>query len=384
MRGCALVQASQPGNTMTSAATPHIAFYAPLKAPDHPVPSGDRLMARQLLAALRGGGADVAVVSYLRSFLRDPADGQTAAQITADAVVEVARLAADWQRHGPPALWFCYHPYYKAPDLIGPPLCARYGVPYVTAESSWSGRRNVGHWADAQRQVRAGLDQAALNICLTARDQRGIIEVAPAAKTARLLPFIDPTSFMAASLPEPGRLVSVAMMRTGDKLSSYRLLAQALAHLIALPWRLTIIGDGPARPDVAVAFATLCPRLDWTGTLPRDAVAAHLSRAALFVWPGCGEAYGLAYLEAQAAGLPVVATGTAGVPEVVEHGLTGLLAPPDDPAAYADAIRHLLTDAPARDALAAACRPRVLARHSSDAAARRLAALLAPLLKARR
>ena len=42
-----------------------------------------------------------------------------------------------------------------------------------------------------------------------------------------------------------------------------------------------------------------------------------------YVWPGTGEAYGIAYMEAQAAGLPVVAQKTAGVPEVVKDGVTG-------------------------------------------------------------
>jgi len=51
-----------------------IAFYAPLKSPDHPVPSGDRLMARMLIAALRIGGHEVAIASDLRSFMAKPSD----------------------------------------------------------------------------------------------------------------------------------------------------------------------------------------------------------------------------------------------------------------------------------------------------------------------
>ena len=62
---------------------------------------------------------------------------------------------------------------------------------------------------------------------------------------------------------------------------------------------------------------------------------------ALYVWPGCGEAYGLAYLEAQAAGLPVVAQDIAGVPDVVRDGETGVLTPAGDAAAFADAIATL-------------------------------------------
>ena len=54
-----------------------------------------------------------------------------------------------------------------------------------------------------------------------------------------------------------------------------------------------------------------------------------------YVWPGTGEAYGIAYMEAQAAGLPVVAQKTAGVPEVVKDGVTGTLTAAGDASAFA-------------------------------------------------
>ena len=53
------------------------------------------------------------------------------------------------------------------------------------------------------------------------------------------------------------------------------------------------------------------------GRAAPDEMPSSICRGAIYAWPGCGEAYGLAYLEAQAAGLPVVAQETAGVPEVV-------------------------------------------------------------------
>ena len=63
---------------------------------------------------------------------------------------EAARLTKLWHRDGKPDLWFTYHPYYKAPDLIGPELASAFAVPYVTAEASYSRRRNAGLWADSQ------------------------------------------------------------------------------------------------------------------------------------------------------------------------------------------------------------------------------------------
>jgi len=171
--------------------------------------------------------------------------------------------------------------------------------------------------------------------------------------------------------------VTVAMMRAGDKLDSYRLLAEALARLGTASWRLAILGDGPERAAVQALFARFgADRIDWHGECAPAAVAEALSQGALYVWPGCGEAYGLAYLEAQAAGLPVVAQALAGVPEVVTDGVSGRLTAAGDIDGYAAAIDGLLADAPARCRLAAAARQNVIDHHSIDAAADRLDRLL--------
>jgi glycosyltransferase involved in cell wall biosynthesis len=357
---------------------PSIAFYAPLKSPDHPVPSGDRLMARHLRTAL---GAGVQLASGLRSYLRDPQDAAGAASIAAQATAEIERLSTAWQANGPPALWVCYHPYYKSPDLIGPVLCARFGVPYLTVESSVSARRDIGHWAKAQERVREGVAMAALNICLTQRDQAGLLMACPKAATAMLAPFIDPTPFLRTDpVPDRGRLICVAMMRHGDKTQSYAFLSAALQSLTDIPWRLSVIGDGEAQASIKTMFAPIVDRIDWFGALPTTAVAVHLSRASLYVWPGCGEAYGLAYLEAQAAGLPVVAQRIAGVPEVVAEGQGGMLTQAGDITDYAAAIRLLLTDENVRYSLSRKARGQVMRRHSLVAASVRLTGLLARIL----
>jgi glycosyltransferase involved in cell wall biosynthesis len=101
-----------------------------------------------------------------------------------------------------------------------------------------------------------------------------------------------------------------------------------------------------------------------------------LRGAGIYVWPGCGEAYGLAYLEAQAAGLPAVAQHIAGVPEVVRHGITGLLTPAGEIAALAGAIERLLTNETERQELGVAARRFVFEERSLEAAAKRLATIL--------
>ena len=71
----------------------NIAFYAPLKAPGHPVPSGDRLMARMLVACMARAGHLVTVVSDLRAYVGDAADAAGWARVQAGAAGEVVRIA---------------------------------------------------------------------------------------------------------------------------------------------------------------------------------------------------------------------------------------------------------------------------------------------------
>jgi glycosyltransferase involved in cell wall biosynthesis len=354
-----------------------IAFYSPLKSPNHPVPSGDRLMARLLIAALEKGGATVEVVSEFRSFTKEPS-GERLAALKAEAARETDRIAERWRPGGMPDLWFSYHPYYKAPDLLGPVLARRFSIRYVTSEASYSSRRDRMGWEAMQAPVGDAISLASVNICLTERDRAGLIEAVPAAATARLLPFLDASAFLLhPPAPDPRRLVAVAMMRPGDKMDSYRMLAESLVRLADLPWTLEIVGDGPCRADVEALFARLDrDRIIWRGEQDQAEIARILAHCGIYVWPGCGEAYGLAYLEAQAGGLPVVAQAIAGVPEVVVDGETGLLTAAGDVAAYASAIRTLLTNATLRQRLADNARRFIVEQRSMDRAAVRLAAVL--------
>ncbi|HEV2899822.1 MAG TPA: glycosyltransferase family 4 protein [Pseudaminobacter sp.] len=354
-----------------------IAYYAPLKSPDHPVPSGDRQMAQMLKAALQLAGNTVELASEFRSFSATPTVESHAAAL-AEAEREIARLSALWEAGQKPDLWFCYHPYYKAPDLIGPRLTTRFAIPYVTAEASYSGRRNVGIWAQTQADLADSVRKAALNICFTARDRGGLAEIAPQGRFEMLPPFIDVAAFAAPPpTPDLSKLIAVGMMRPGDKMESYRMLARALEMLPHLPWRLSIVGDGACRAEVEAEFSRIAPgRIEWLGERRPAEVPNLLRGAGIYVWPGCGEAYGLAYLEAQAAGLPVVAQHIAGVPEVVRHGITGLLTQAGDIAALAGAIERLLTNGSESLELGAAARRFVFEERSLEAAAKRLATIL--------
>ncbi len=190
-----------------------------------------------------------------------------------------------------------------------------------------------------------------------------------------LPPFLDPGPFAApidrTSYADRVNLVTVAMMRPGDKTRSYAFLAEVLATLpSSLPWHLTIIGDGPERLGVERLFGGIpAGRLTWAGERGPDEVASLFASADLYVWPGFGEAYGIAYLEAQAAGLPVLAMDCGGIASVVNDGETGLLVPEDDGPAYAEALCRLIADPDLRLRLGRAGRRMVLEQRTVDNAA---------------
>ncbi len=120
--------------------------------------------------------------------------------------------------------------------------------------------------------------------------------------------------------------------------------------------------------------------------MPEAALPGYYAAADLYVWPAVREAYGLAMLEAAAAGLPVVAGREGGVEEVVLDGVTGVLTAPGDPGAFAAAIDRLLAEPERRLAMGEAAVRRVAAEHSLARASATLAAALAaaPLIRAAR
>ncbi|WP_376966424.1 glycosyltransferase family 4 protein [Azospirillum sp. A26] len=370
-----------PQSTLSRIAFPRIAFYAPLKPVDHPIPSGDRQMARLILRALEATGP-VEVASGLRIY--DGA-GDPAAQshLTAAAAAERDRLlslyAAEPERR--PALWLSYHVYYKAPDLIGPAIARRLGIPYVVVEATRARKRLTGPWSAFAAAAEAAIEAAALVLCVSARDRQAVEAYGPPGqRVAMLPPFLDlPPAPEAREPGSPPRLLTVAMMRPGDKLASYRLLADALHLVAARPWTLDIVGAGPAAAEVAALFAPFGPRVTLHGACPPDSLAGHYRTADLLVWPGLNEAFGMVYLEAQAQGVPVLAIDNAGTGTVISDGVGGRLTGPA-PEDFAAALSALLADPAALRTLGRSARANVEAHHALTAAAERLRGLLTGLL----
>jgi glycosyltransferase involved in cell wall biosynthesis len=278
-----------------------------------------------------------------------------------------------------PELWFTYHLYHKAPDWLGPPLSTALGIPYVVAEASFAPKQARGPWAQGHRAAEQAIRRADAVIGLNPADRACVLPLlSEPSRWVALKPFVDASRFTvqpkkADRIP---RLIVAAMMRSGDKLASYRILADALRGLLDLDWMLEAVGEGTAQAEVMAAFAPLGRRVLWAGRLDEDAVPIRLAAADFYVWPAINEAFGMALLEAQASGLPVVAGASGGVAEVVAHEVTGLLAPPGDAATFAAAVRRLIVDPGLRQRYGAAARRRVLAEHDLPAAAERLAAVI--------
>ena len=377
-----------------------IAFYAPLKSPVHAIPSGDRRVARLLIEALERAGHQVELVSIFRS-LDIEGDHARQTALRDEGIAHANGLVARW-RDCPaaqrPDFWFTYHVYYKAPDWLGPRVSAALGIPYVIAEASHAPKRAGGLWALGHNAAAEAIGAAALVLCPTRDDVACVEQIVASPGRIRLLPpFLDPAPYQIAACrraeyrtrlcAELGLdtsipwIVVVAMMRPGDKLASYRMLARVLGRLTDLRWSLVVVGDGAAREEVEAALEGSIPgRTRFVGERGADELAEIYAACDLSVWPAINEAYGMAMLEAQAAGLPVVSRAVRGVPDVVCDGSTGLLAPPEDEPALSDLTRVLLVDGARRTQMGRNAAAFVAAKRSIDSAATRIGLALADIV----
>lgn len=168
----------------------------------------------------------------------------------------------------------------------------------------------------------------------------------------------------AADRPSPVRLPAGTLVGAGGRLVPQKnlgTLVEAVARLADdhPDLRLVVTGEGPCRDDLAARARRLdvADRVTFTGYLPERAdVHAVLSRLDLYAMPSHHEGFGVAALEAMAAGLPVVASDIPPLREVV--GDAGVFVDPADPAALAEAIGGLVGDRDRREHLAAVARRR--------------------------
>jgi glycosyltransferase involved in cell wall biosynthesis len=350
-------------------------------------------MARMLFAALRRAGYDVHLASRYIAYSKRP-DAAVMQERRAGALLEAQRLLRGWEASGlRPDLWFSYHPYDKAPDWIGIAVCEALGIPMVTAEPCRTQQEPAAAWTPWRDEAQRGLAMAALHLVMNDDDEAYLRSFVPGDRLLRFVPFLDVDELEDPAPAAPSaawkagdacRLLAVGMLRPGAKLESYRLLAQALEGLQERHWQLAVAGGGPAQGEVRTAFAwDVEDRVRFLGEQSEAQVGALMRSCDLLAWPGCREAYGMVYLEAAVHGKPAAALRTHGVPQVVAHGVGGLLADPPDAAGYRRVLDTLIGDAALRARLGAGARQLVLERHSAERAAALLREAIDPLLRHR-
>ncbi len=241
-------------------------------------------------------------------------------------------------------------------------LAAALGLPYLIT-SHGSDVLRAATWSAG---VRAELTSACAGAAALLFPSRRALERAaaidlPTARGQVLWNGYRRDLFLAPAPPGPrrGPLRVLCVANLVPSKGVDRLLA-AMAELAAAGEAagLTLVGDGPeaGRLHAQAAALGLAPR--WEPRLARPALATAYRDADVFALPAAGEAFGIVYLEAMAAGLPVIAPADEGIAELVGHEREGLLLAENSSAALAAALLRLARDEALRGRLAAAAHAR--------------------------
>jgi N-acetyl-alpha-D-glucosaminyl L-malate synthase BshA len=190
----------------------------------------------------------------------------------------------------------------------------------------------------------------------------------------RVIPnFIDPKLYhrevhechrAALATPDEKILMHISNFRPVKRIRDLLRVFERVQRTV--PSRLVLVGDGPERPraDELAADLGISDRVVFLGKL--ESVAELLACADLFILPSEQESFGLVALEAQACGVPVVGSSDSGLPEVVEHGVTGSLHPVGDVEGMAEGAVSLLRDEARWRAASLAARERAISLYSAD------------------
>jgi glycosyltransferase involved in cell wall biosynthesis len=349
-----------------------ICFYAPFKPLGHPKPSGDLVTARGIVEFFQSRGHAVLAASSLRCrwIYWKPWRWPLLLQERRRVVRRLGGKDLD--------VWFSYHSYYKAPDLLGPYAAARLGVPFVLFQGVFSTKRRRDWKTLPGFHLNRSTLLAARRVFTNKQvDLRNLRRLLPEDRIRYVAPGIHPDEFTfdpharetlrgAWQAGEDPVVLTVAMFRPGVKAEGLAWVIRACGELgrRGRRLRLVIVGDGRERPRLKdLAQAELPGRALFAGQVERSELYRYYSAADLFVFPGIQESLGMVYLEAQSCGLPAVAFDNAGVPEALRHGTTGLLVPMYDGRGFVAAIERLLQDEDLRRRMGANARAHVRRFH---------------------
>jgi glycosyltransferase involved in cell wall biosynthesis len=211
--------------------------------------------------------------------------------------------------------------------------------------------------ADSFRESERAALAAAARVVVTSESTARIVTADYSVQSQRISvvrPGNDPVPPALGSNDAVVHLLSVGSV---VPVKGYDLLIAAVATIADLPWRLTIAGDltrnlaAAARLDADIAAHGLGDRVMVLGAVPPERIMELYLASDVFVLASRFEGYGMVLAEAIAHGLPVVSTMAGAIPDTVPAG-TGLLVPPEDVVALAQALRLLITDPAERQRLA--------------------------------
>jgi alpha-maltose-1-phosphate synthase len=279
-----------------------------------------------------------------------------------------------------------------------------YGVPHLVTVHSleplrpWKAEQLGGGYALSSWCERVAVEAAACVIAVSEGMRADVLAAYPAVPPGRVRVIrngIDTTEYA----PDPATDVldqygidparpSVIFVGRITRQKGVPVLLRAAAALDPVA-QLVLCAGQPDTPELATEVEGLVADLRaarsgviWIPEmLPQRAVIQLLSHATVFACPSLYEPLGIVNLEAMACGTAVVASAVGGIPEVVSDGETGLLVPPDDPAALAAALNVLLGDPARADAFGRAGRERAVAEFGWQAVAAQTADLYAELAR---
>lgn len=279
------------------------------------------------------------------------------------------RLIRDLRRIGPLLL----HAHFGTDGVLALPLARSLSVPLVvtfhgfdaTATDEHARRSFYVHRKLLRRRKRLQ-ETSDLFLAVSGFVRQKLLDKGfPADRTVVHYLGVDLSSFRADAAVSREPFVLFVGRLAEEKGVSDLLRAMSSVHAEKPDARVVLIGDGPLRAGLEREAVALSGRARFLGSQPPCLVRSWLNRAQVFSVPsvrllsGEEEGFGLAFVEGQAMGVPVVSYRTGGIPEAVADGVTGLLAPPGDVEALGANIRNLLVNPGLRAQLGEAGRRRV-------------------------
>ena len=193
---------------------------------------------------------------------------------------------------------------------------------------------------------------------------------------------VDPTVYAASEASTQGRAPGAIDILCVGRLVHHKgqsLLIRSVAELVrrGIDARLVLIGDGPSRGSLEKLVATLglTGRVSVLGSVGQDEIQAHYLSCDVFCLPSFAEGIPVVLMEAMALQRPVVTTAVMGIPELVEHDISGLIVPPGNADALVAAVCALADNPARRREMGSAGRAKIVAEFDVRRSAEQLRVL---------